>query len=151
MRLTRFTDYSLRVVLYLATHGSKRVTQEEISAVFGISRNHLMKIVQHLSAEGIIETFRGKQGGMVLNVPPGELTVGTVVRSTERDLDLIDCHDPPCGLAGACSLKGALDRARDAFLEVLDGTTVEEVLSDRKMAAALSGVSGAVSLTLAGD
>ena len=128
MQITRYTDYSLRVLMYLAIKGSTRVTISEIAEQYGISRNHLVKVVHNLSKLGYVATVRGKTGGMTLALPPAEINVGEVVRRTEKQLDVIDCHTPRCPLVPACELRSALAEARDAFLHVLDRYTLTDLV-----------------------
>ncbi len=123
MHLTQFSDYSLRVALYLACHHEKAVSVDEISRSFGISRHHLVKVVQTLTELGVVEGRRGRGGGMRLAMRPEEINVGWLIRHAEPHFNLVECFDPEtntCPIVGACELKGALSRARQAFLGVLD-------------------------------
>lgn len=134
MRLTVYTDYSLRVLMYVAVHPEPKPTIAEIASSYGISRNHLMKVVYHLGQAGYIETVRGKNGGLRLARPAGEISLGEVVRSTEPDFALVPCFDaggPACALAPACKLKSVLYRARAAFLAVLDEATLADLVENR--------------------
>ncbi|EHL21495.1 MULTISPECIES: Rrf2 family transcriptional regulator [unclassified Acidovorax] len=142
MRLTQWTDYTLRVLMYCAaTQGrAQPVTITEVAEGYGISRSHLMKIVQQLAAQGLLETTRGRGGGMRLMVPASSINIGAVVRATETDFNLVECFDPAtnqCRLNNHCRLKGALWRAMQAFLAVLDGVTLEDLMVTS------SGASGA--------
>lgn len=130
MRLTQYTDYSLRVLIYLGLRPERRCTIREISEAYDISRNHLMKVVQQLAAEGYVESTRGVGGGLMLAHPPDHLGVGDVVRAMEPDLGLVECMRPTneCVITGACRLYGMLNEARDAFLEVLDNYTLADIL-----------------------
>ena len=133
MHLTRYTDYALRVLLYLAVKGEERATIHEIAESFGVSRNHLMKVVQDLSHRGYITTIRGKNGGLLLNRPPEEITLGGVVRDTEHELGLVECfrdHNE-CIITPACRLKPILNEAMGAFMEVLDRYTLADMLGRR--------------------
>ncbi|HWF78710.1 MAG TPA: Rrf2 family transcriptional regulator [Caulobacteraceae bacterium] len=130
MRLTVYTDYSLRVLMYLAIPRSRPVTISEIAASYGVSRNHLMKVVYELGVAGYIETIRGKNGGMRLAKATRAINLGEVVRRTEPDMALVPCFDPvnaPCAITSACKLSGALHRAREAFLAVLDEYTLADL------------------------
>lgn len=134
MRLTQWTDYTLRVLMYCAaTEGREQpVTITEVAQGYGISRSHLMKIVQQLSAQGLLETTRGRGGGMRLMRPAGTINVGAVVRTTETDFNLVECFDPAtdhCRLSGHCRLKGVLVQAMDAYLAVLDGVTLADLVA----------------------
>ncbi|NAW34580.1 Rrf2 family transcriptional regulator [Halomonas alimentaria] len=134
MHLTRFTDYSLRVLLYLAVKGERRSTITEIAERFDISRNHLMKVVQDLSHHGYITSIRGKNGGLLLRQEPHSIVLGELVRRTERDLTLVECFgdDNECVITPACRLKHILKEALEAFLAVLDGYTLEDLLGPRR-------------------
>ena len=133
MRLTIFTDYTLRVLIYLGAHQreGRLATIGDVAAAYGISDNHLMKIVHHLAIQGYVETIRGKGGGMRLARAPGEINIGDVVRGAEEDLVLVECFrrgNPECPIAPACALRGILGRALSAFFEVLDGKTLADLL-----------------------
>jgi Rrf2 family transcriptional regulator, nitric oxide-sensitive transcriptional repressor len=128
MQITRYTDYSLRVLMYLTIKGPVRVTITEIAEQYGISRNHLVKVVHNLSKLGYVHTVRGKTGGMTLGRPAAEISIGEVVRLTEKQLDVVDCVTPPCPLVPDCGLRNALTEARDAFLHVLDGYTLADLV-----------------------
>lgn len=135
MRLTAYTDYTLRVLMYLALKREARATVKEISDCYGISRNHLMKIVQDLSREGIVATARGKSGGIRLALPPEEIRIGAVIRRTEPDFRLVECFGagpPACRLHGSCVLTTAIGEALEAFLEVLDGYTLADLVKPRR-------------------
>ena len=130
MRLTVYTDYSLRVLMYVAVHVERRPTIAEISTSYGISKNHIMKVVHQLGVAGYIETVRGQRGGMRLARPAQSINLGEVVRRTEPDMALVPCFDPSnaiCVLTPACKLRGALQRAQSAFLEVLDGYSLADL------------------------
>lgn len=134
MRLTQWTDYTLRVLMYCAaSEGRVRpVTISEVAESYGISRSHLTKIVQELSAQGLLETTRGRGGGMRLMKPAADINIGAVVRATETDFNLVECFDPEnnqCRLSSHCYLKGVLGQAMYAFLTVLDKVTLADLLS----------------------
>jgi len=135
MRLTVYTDYTLRVLMYLGLKGSERATIQEISDCYGISRNHLMKIVQDLSREGVLQTARGKSGGLSLAQPPEAICIGDIVRKTEPDFRIVECFGPGpigCRLNGRCVLTTAIDEALEAFLEVLDRYTLADLIKPRR-------------------
>jgi len=134
MRLTQWTDYTLRVLMYCAaTQGREQpVTISEIAEQHGISRSHLTKIVQELSALGLLETMRGRGGGMRLMRPASEINLGTVVRTTETDFDMVECFNGEtnlCRLDGRCHLKGVLAQATRDYLAVLDGVTLADLVA----------------------
>jgi Rrf2 family nitric oxide-sensitive transcriptional repressor len=134
MRLTVYTDYALRVLMYLAVHVEPMPTIAEIATTFRISRNHLMKVAYQLGQSGYIDTVRGKHGGLRLARPPAEIRLGEVVRTTEPDLALVPCFEPmktPCVLSSDCRLRGALYQAQAAFLEVLDRFTLADLVGNR--------------------
>lgn len=150
MRLTVYTDYALRVLMYVsvaqqATRGeaqpsAPRPTIAGIAQSYGISRNHLMKVVYELGLAGYLETVRGKNGGLRLARPAAEIVVGEVVRRTEPDLAFVPCLDPvnaTCAITPACRLRGAMHQARAAFLTVLDSYTLADLVENR---AALEGL-----------
>lgn len=135
MRLTQYTDFSLRVLIYLGLQEDRRCTIREISDAYGISRNHLMKVVQQLAAEGFVDSVRGVGGGLTLSADAGRLNVGGIVRKMEPDLGLVECMRPgnECVITPACSLAGMLSEARKAFLDVLDRYTLTDILTpDRR-------------------
>ena len=136
MRLTIFTDYTLRVLIYLGAHRreSRLATIGDIASAYGISENHLMKIVHHLARQGYVETVRGKGGGMRLARAPEGINIGDVVRGAEKDLALAACcqrRKVDCPIAPVCALRGVLERAMNAFLDVLDRQTLADLLEPR--------------------
>jgi Rrf2 family nitric oxide-sensitive transcriptional repressor len=142
MRLTSWTDYTLRVLMYCAASEGRAspVTISEIAQSHAISRSHLTKIVMDLSAKGLLETTRGRGGGLRLLKPAKEIVLGDVVRSTESDFTMVECFDPgtnQCRLDTHCGLKGVLNAALQAYLKVLDGVTLADLLAPRKGYASL--------------
>ncbi|SHL89837.1 RrF2 family transcriptional regulator [Vreelandella subglaciescola] len=133
MHLTRFTDYSVRVLLYLAAKGEQRSTISEIAETFNISRNHLMKIVQELNQKGYLKAIRGKHGGLLLNRSPHSISLGAVIRDTEQEMALVECFrdDNACVITPHCRLQPILAEALDAFLRVLDAYTLADLLDGR--------------------
>jgi len=130
MRLTRYTDYSLRVLLYLGYRGGEPATISDIAKFYRISRNHLVKVVHHLGQNGFVQTARGKRGGIRLAKAPALISIGDVVRKTEPDFTLLECFDPAadhCAITRICRLKGVLFDARAAFMAELDRYTLADV------------------------
>src|SRR3546814_826951 len=126
MRLTVYTDFSLRVLMYLALNTERRPTIGEIATSYRISRNHLMKVVYELGQAGYIETVRGKNGGLHLAREPRDVVLGEVVRRTEPDMALMPCFDPvqaSCVISPACVLRRALHEARGPVRAGVDGST----------------------------
>ncbi|ADX45535.1 Rrf2 family transcriptional regulator [Paracidovorax avenae] len=143
MRLTQWTDYALRVLMYCAACEGRAqpVTITEVAGQHGISRSHLMKIVQALAAQGLLDTTRGRGGGLRLRVPAADIRLGDVVRLTESDFDMVECFDPAvnqCRLTGHCLLRGALAQATQSFLAVLDGVTLADLVARPAAAGATS-------------
>lgn len=134
MRLTQWTDFTLRVLMYCAASQEREqpVTISEIAESHGISRSHLTKIVQELGAKGWLETTRGRGGGMRLLKPAREIVLGDVVRATETDFAMVECFDQAsnqCRLSTHCRLKIALKEATQSYLAVLDGITLAELVA----------------------
>lgn len=129
MQITHFTDYSLRVLIFLALQETgELITIHDIAEEFTIPRNHLIKVVQRLGQLGYVETVRGKGGGIRLGKSMAKIRIGNVVRDMESNLEIIDCAEPPCLFRDGCRLKTALDEARDAFLDVLDRYTLGDLV-----------------------
>ena len=108
MQLTQFSDYSLRLVLYLAAHPDRVVSIQEVSEAYHVSQHHLVKVVQRLIAQGLITSVRGRRGGLRLNRRPDEINVGALVRLTEPHFNLVECFDPQtntCPIEEACGLR----------------------------------------------
>ena len=135
MKLTAFTDYSLRVLIYLAADTTRRATIAEIAAAYDISEHHLVKVVHFLGKRGWIETVRGKGGGILLAMPPAQLNVGRVVRDTEGLALPAECFLPEgnqCVLTPVCRLKNVLAEAVRAFYQVLDQYTLADISKNRQ-------------------
>jgi Rrf2 family nitric oxide-sensitive transcriptional repressor len=127
MRLTRYTEYSLRVLLYLGLNRDRLCSVAEIAESYRISRSHLTKVVHALGKHGFIETHRGRNGGLRLAHLPGAISLGQVVRHTEGGLQSPDCA--ACRLVSACRLTGVLGRAMQAFMQVFDDYTVADLIT----------------------
>lgn len=130
MRLSSFSDYSLRVLMYLGVHAGRLVTIAEIGSAYGISVNHLTKVVHQLGRLGYVETVRGKGGGIRLGKPPAEIRLGEVIRQTETDWALVECFSTGagCQIHAACRLPPILDEALAAMFKVLDSYTLADLL-----------------------
>lgn len=131
MRLTDYTDYALRLLMHLGVHPDKIITVREISAIHGISHNHLTKIAHQLGVLGVLNTLRGRAGGIQLARPAEQIMLGSVIRMTEPDFQMVDCFsaaDSSCMLAGRCKLKGLLAEATAAFLQRLDQVPLSALL-----------------------
>ena len=131
MKLTDYTDYTLRTLIFLGLHRDELVTIQQIADGYGISKNHLMKIVHRLSLDGIVETVRGRSGGVRLKQPPEAIRIGPIVRASEQDFTLVECFgrsNSNCVLAPACQLKELLHHAMESFFAVLDGRTLADVI-----------------------
>lgn len=130
MRLTAYTDYSLRTLIFLSMHREQLVTVQQIADAHGIAKNHLTKVVHHLGLLGYVVTVRGRNGGLRLAREPADIVIGEVVRHTETDFYMASCFEQAvatCMYSSACSLKGELAKATAAFLEVLDAVTLEQM------------------------
>jgi Rrf2 family nitric oxide-sensitive transcriptional repressor len=142
MRLTLWTDYALRALIYVGAKSDAAPTIAEIAETFGVSRFHLMKIVNRLAQQGYVDTVRGRGGGIRLGRPASAISVGAVVRDTEEELDVMGCLGDAgfCRIEGCCVLRRALREATNAFLEVLDGYTLADLLAPQKALAASLGL-----------
>ncbi len=133
MRLTQWTDYTLRVLMYCAACEGREqpVTISEIAQSYNISRSHLTKIVQELGTQGLLQTTRGRGGGIRLLKPAHDINVGAIVRATETDFQIVECFDAStnqCRLSTHCRLQGALGQAMQAFFAVLDKLTLGDLM-----------------------
>jgi Rrf2 family transcriptional regulator, nitric oxide-sensitive transcriptional repressor len=142
MRLTAFTDYTLRTLIYLALRPDRLVTISDIATAYDVSANHMMKVVHQLAQTGDIETVRGQRGGLRLARAPEAINLGSVVRRTEPDLDLVTCfgEGQRCVIQEGCVLQHALDEALQAFLGVLDGYTLADLVAPRQALAGWLGM-----------
>jgi Rrf2 family nitric oxide-sensitive transcriptional repressor len=140
MRLTAFTDYCLRALIFVALKGDELATIDEIAERYRINRNHLVKVVFRLSQLGYLRTLRGKGGGIRLADDPAKLNLGRLVRQTEQDFSLVECfreRDCQCAIETACVLKSALRAALEAFFAVLDGYTLADLIRPSRSLARL--------------
>ena len=140
MRLTVYTDYALRLLMYLAVKQEGLATIAEVAERYDISKNHLTKVAYQLGAAGYVETVRGRNGGLRLAKPPASIGLGEIVRRTEPDMAIVSCFKPieePCAIRPCCVLKNAFGKARDAFLDVLDGYTLKDLVEPRSRLARL--------------
>ncbi len=131
MHLTLHADYSLRVLLYLATRTGRPISTQEMADAYGISKHHLVRVVQTLVGQGVVDARAGRSGGVTLARAPEDICVGSVLRAAEPDFHLVECFDQKtntCPISTACGLKGMLVDAREAFLSVLDRYTLADVL-----------------------
>ena len=131
MRLTAYTDYALRTLMHLGINRDRLVTIQDIADLHGISKNHLMKVVHQLGVSGMVETVRGRNGGLKLKKEPADINIGEVVRNTESDFFMAECFDREhnqCVYTPSCVLKDVLRSATAAYLDVLDGVTLEGLI-----------------------
>ncbi|MBX3447582.1 MAG: Rrf2 family transcriptional regulator [Parvibaculaceae bacterium] len=132
MRLTMHTDYALRLLMHLALAPDRLVTISEVAEAYAISRNHLVKVAHELGKEGFVETVRGRGGGLRLARLPEQIGIGEVVRAMEEDFRIVECFDRKinaCCIAPACRLKHLLADALNAWLAVLDGATLADLVA----------------------
>ena len=129
MRHTSHADFALRVLLYLRVAPGRQGSVAEIAEAHGVSRHHLVKVVQHLAAADIVATSRGRGGGVRLVRDPSSISVGEVMRAMEKDFAVVECLGPArfCRVAGVCGARSVFSRALDAYFEVLDRSSIEEI------------------------
>jgi Rrf2 family nitric oxide-sensitive transcriptional repressor len=135
MKLTAFTDYSLRVLIYLAAQPGRRATIGEVAAAYEVSEHHLVKVVHALGKAGWLRNVRGKGGGLELGMPPERIGIGQVVRQTEGQPVLAECFGDArgdCCIAPSCRLRGVLSEAVTAFYSVLDRYTLADLASNKR-------------------
>ena len=131
MQLTLFSDYALRVLLYLAVHRDELVPVSRMARAYRVSRHHMVKVAQLLVRLELVEAVRGRSGGLRLAQPPSQINLGSVVRRTEPHFDIVECFDDStntCPISPACNLKGVLFHAQQQFLSVLDNLTLADLL-----------------------
>lgn len=140
MQLTRFTDYALRVLIFVGRHDGRICTMAEIAAHYGISQEHLRKVIHKLAQLGYLHSRRGRGGGVVLGMDAARLRIGDVIVAVEEDLSIVDCEALGCILSPDCSLKAALHRASGAFIDSLNQVTLADLLADRRMRRRFRGI-----------
>jgi Rrf2 family nitric oxide-sensitive transcriptional repressor len=131
LNLTLHTDYSLRILLYLAEHTDRPVSTREISDAYGVSRNHLVRVVQTLQSHGFVHAATGRTGGITLARDPAGINIGEVVRKTEPNFRIVECFDAKantCRIVPVCSLRGVLDDALTAFFKTLEKYTLADLV-----------------------
>ncbi len=135
MRLTQFTDYSLRVLIYLALHPEERVTIDQLTDAYDVSRHHIRSVVHHLAKLGYIESRQGKGGGVALALKPEEVSIREIVENTENDFYIVECFNPDgsaCPIEPLCVLKQALSNASKSFLQTLEEYTIEDLIKNKR-------------------
>jgi Rrf2 family nitric oxide-sensitive transcriptional repressor len=144
MRLTEHTDYALRTLIYLGVRGDRLTPVGEVAQAYGLSKNHLLKVANHLAAAGYVQTVRGNGGGLRLAQPAEAINIGAVVRITETDLNLVPCfcEGGGCRIEAGCVLRTTLNVALRAFLAELDRTTLADLLRPRPLLGRLLGLEG---------
>ncbi len=140
MRINRYTDYAYRVLMYLAVNNSERATMAEIASYYGISHEHLRKVVHQLSSLGYIKTYIGKGGGMELKKSPEKINLGKLFVEFEGINPLIDCHETGCPLRASCDLNHLFARAQRAFLDEVKQHSLADLLGNSRMAKTLVNV-----------
>jgi Rrf2 family nitric oxide-sensitive transcriptional repressor len=144
MRLTDYTDYTLRVLMFCALKPERSITIAELATSHAISKNHLMKIVNDLARQGLLQTTRGRGGGLRLLKPAAEINIGAVVRSTETDFRMVECFDAnnnSCTLTAHCQLKQVIASALKSYLAELDKVTLADILPPKPSADSQAGIS----------
>lgn len=134
MNITTFSDYTLRVLIYLATHEGEKSTADEIASAYDISFHHVAKAGQWLAREGYVNSERGRAGGMSLKQNINEINIGRVVKATEAGTALVDCmraNGGTCCISPSCGLKSALAKAQEAFYTALEGFTLADILTEK--------------------
>lgn len=136
MQLTRFTDFGLRMLMYLSKHDrATPITIAEIAGQFDVPHNHLIKVANRLGKLGLVKALRGRNGGLVLAVPAETIRLGEALRGLEGDVPLVNCEDPPCALGGRCLLTGALRAGLNAFYDRMNEFSLADVSTGRTEAA----------------
>ena len=135
MKLTAYSDYGFRMLVYLAVAPGHRGTVREIAAAYGLSQHHLAKIAQRLVHAGLLTSYTGRNGGLKLRVEPETLLVGDIVRAVESDFSVVECLGSPgtCAIDTCCGGKSLFDKAVQAFFAVLDSQTLADAAADQGM------------------
>ncbi|CAH1651845.1 Rrf2 family transcriptional regulator [Chelatococcus asaccharovorans] len=147
MRMTFHTDYALRMLIYAALRPDGVCTVNDVAVTYGLSRNHLLKVALTLRNLGLIETIRGRSGGIRIAKAPAEINIGALVRATEEDFSLVECMQGvggTCAISPACRLKGVFAEALAAYLAVLDTYTLADIVRNRAVLKPLLGISEAI-------
>jgi len=134
MRLTQFTDYSLRVLIYLALHPEEKITIDQLTNAYGVSRHHIRSVVHQLSKLGYIESTQGKGGGVILALDASEISIREIVENSENDFNIVECFSPEgnsCPIEPLCILKRALNEASENFLSTLERYTIEDLIKNK--------------------
>lgn len=133
MRLTNFTDYSLRVLIFLALKGEEKGTVLEISETYNISQNHLVKVVHNLTKLGLVVSSKGRGGGLLLRKSPSDINIGKVVATLEKESILVECfsEEGRCKLNPSCRLKSALTKAKKSFYKTLEEFSLNDIVKDK--------------------
>jgi Rrf2 family nitric oxide-sensitive transcriptional repressor len=151
MELSRFTDYSLRVLIYAAARDGEKITLSELAQAYRISHHHLVKIVHYLGKLGFLQNRRGRSGGILLGRKATEIRVGDVIRKTESHFNLVECFSAgsdTCRISPTCRLKGVFQEATQAFLDVLDHYTIEDLVQSRSSILRLLSLNGSPASSL---
>lgn len=146
MRLTQFSNYAIRILMYAGVRDGRLSSVPDMASAYGVSYDHLKKAAAELCRSGYMEAVRGRVGGVRLARRPEDINIGDVIRSMEGTVVLVECFDPAsntCPLAAACRLKNALQRATAAFFAVLDGYTLADLIDEPDHLAALLGTEAA--------
>lgn len=151
MQITKFSDFALRILIHLAVADGQRLSTRDIARQQGLSFNHLAKITRWLADEGYVRAVRGRGGGIVLARPPGEISIGALLRRSESGTALVEClrsDGGACALSPACGLTGVLAGAQEAFFAHLDARTLADVIgADRRIIRLVQSLSGAGAAT----
>jgi Rrf2 family nitric oxide-sensitive transcriptional repressor len=140
MQLTQFTDYSLRVLMFVGKERGRVCTMREIAAFYGISMEHLRKVIHKMARLGYLDSARGRGGGVTLGCAPDNIRIGELIVAMEEDLNIVNCEALACVLTRGCSLKLALNRASRAFIDSLNRTTLADLLGNRQLKRRFRGI-----------